>query len=155
MNLLTWLTTQAAGLGLETDNKAGETMTFFINGVEAGFKIKHCTTPLVVRFKTGRVKATPKAVLLLAKYGFQKRDLIARYRAGNWSEVTVAQSRRNQLALANGSKVLAWYRLVEKIWLESIPYLQRKHLPTIWIETSSVNEVGVREVTTIFCSEDW
>ena len=130
-------------------------MTFRINGIDLDFKNKTCKTLVVVRFKTGRVKATPKAVLLLAKYGFQKQDLIARHRAGDWGDVSDAQSRRNELALANGSKVLAWYRLVEKVWLESIPYSQRKHLPTIWIETSSVNEVGIRAVTTIFCSEDW
>ena len=130
-------------------------MTFRINGIEPDFQGKPGKKLLVTRFKTGRVKASPKAVSLLAKYGFLKQDLIARYKAGDWSEVTVAQSRRNQLALANGSKVLAWYRLVERIWLESIPYSQRKHLPTIWIETSSVNEIGIREVTTVFCSEDW
>ena len=130
-------------------------MTFRINGIEPDFQKKPSKKLLVARFKTGRVKATPKAVSLLAKYGFQKQDLIARYRAGNWSEVTVAQSRRNELALANGSKVLAWYRLVEKIWLESIPYSQRKNLPTVWIETRAINSFGVREVTTIFCSEDW
>ena len=130
-------------------------MTFRINGIEPDFQKKPSKKLLLARFKTGRVKATPKAVSLLAKYGFQKQDLIARYRAGNWSEVTVAQSRRNELALANGSKVLAWYRLVEKIWLESIPNSQRKNLPTVWIETSAINSFGVREVTTIFCSEDW
>ena len=130
-------------------------MTFRINGIEPNFKKMPCKKLLVARFKTGRVKATPKAVSLLAKYGFQKQDLIAQYRAGNWSEVTVAQSRRNELALMDGSKVFAWYRLVENIWLASIPYSQRKHLPTVWIETSAVNSVGVREVTTIFCSEDW
>ena len=130
-------------------------MTFRINGIELDFKNKTCKAPVVVRFSSGEMKATPKAMSLIAKHGFQKQDLIARYRAGDWGDVSDAQSRRNELALANGSKVLAWYRLVEKIWLESIPYSQRKHLPTIWIETSSVNEVGIREVTTIFCSEDW
>ena len=130
-------------------------MTFRINGVELDFQQKPCKKLLVSRFKTGRVKATPKAVSLLAKYGFQKQDLIAQYRAGNWSEVTVAQSRRNELALMDGSKILAWYRLLERTWLDSIPYSQRKNLPTVWIETSAVNSVGVREVTTIFCSEDW
>ena len=130
-------------------------MTFRINGIEPDFKKKPSKKLLVTRFKTGRVNATPKAVSLLAKYGFQKQDLIARYRAGDWCEVTIAQSRRNELALANGSKVFAWYRLVERTWLDSIPYSQRKHLPTVWIETSSVNEVGIRAMTTIFCSEDW
>ena len=130
-------------------------MTFGINGIELDFKNKTCKTPVVVRFTSGQVKATPKAALLIAKHGFHQQALIARHRAGDWGDVSAAQSRRNELALANGSKVLAWYRLVEKIWLESIPYSQRKHLPTIWIETSSVNEVGIRAVTTIFCSEDW
>ena len=110
--------------------------------------------PLGVRFKTGRVKATPKARLLLAKYGFQKQDLIARYRTGDWSDVPDAQSRRNELALTDGSKVFAWYRLVERTWLKSTPYSQHKHLPTVWIETSSMNSVGTRAATTIFCAED-
>ena len=130
-------------------------MTFRINGIELDFKNKTCKTPVVVRFSSGEVKASPKAALLIAKHGFYQQAFIARHRAGDWGDVSEAQSRRNELALANGSKVLTWYRLVEKIWLESIPYSQRKHLPTVWIETSSVNEVGVREVTTIFCSEEW
>ena len=130
-------------------------MTFRLNGIEPDFKNKTCKTPVVVRFSSGEMKATPKAMSLIAKHGFHQQALIARHRAGDWGDVSDAQSRRNELALANGSRVLAWYRLVEKIWLASIPYSQRKHLPTIWIETSSVNEVGVRAVTTIFCSEDW
>ena len=130
-------------------------MTFQINGSEPDFKNKPRLKPLVVRYKTGRIKTSAKAASLLAKYGFHQRDLIARYRAGDWSEVTIAQSRRNELALVNGSTVLAWYQLIEKIWLESIPYSQRKNLPTVWIETSAINSFGVREVTTIFCSEDW
>ena len=130
-------------------------MTFRINGIELDFKNKTCKAPVVVRFNSGVVKATPKAALLIAKHGFHQQALIARHHAGDWGDVSDAQSRRNELALANGSRVLAWYRLVEKIWLESVPCSQRKHLPTIWIETSSINEVGIREVTTIFCSEDW
>ena len=130
-------------------------MTFRINGIELDFKKKACKAPVVVRFSSGEMKATPKAMSLIAKHGFHQQALIARHLAGDWGDVSSAQSRRNELALVNGSKVLAWYRLVEKIWLESIPYSQRKHLPTIWIETSSVNEVGIREVTTIFFSEDW
>lgn len=130
-------------------------MTFRINGIELDFKNKTCKAPVVVRFGSGEIKTTPKAMSLVAKHGFYQQALIARHLAGDWGDVSDAQSRHNELALTNGSKVLAWYRLVEKIWLESIPYLQRKHLPTIWIETSSVNEVGIRAVTTIFCSEDW
>ena len=130
-------------------------MTFRINGIELDFKNKTCKTPVVIRFSSGEIKTTPKAMSLIAKHGFHQQALIARHHAGIWKDVSDAQSRRNELALANGSKVLAWYRLVERTWLESIPYSQRKHLPTIWIETSSVNEVGIRAVTTIFCSEDW
>ena len=130
-------------------------MTFRINGIELDFKNKTCKAPVVVRFNSGVVKATPKAALLIAKHGFHQQALIARHLAGDWGDVLDAQSRRNELALLKGTRVLAWYRLVERTWLESIPYSQRKHLPTIWIETSSVNEVGIREVTTIFCSEDW
>ena len=130
-------------------------MTFRINGNELDFKNKTCKTPVVVRFNSAEVKATPKAALLIAKHSFHQQALIERHHAGDWGDVSDAQSRRNELALADGSKVFAWYRLVENIWLPSIPYSQRKNLPTIWIETSAVNSVGVRKVTTIFCSEDW
>ena len=130
-------------------------MTFRINGIEPDFQKRPSRKLLLARFKTGRINATPKAMSLLAKYGFQKQDLIARYRAGDWSDVPVAQLRRNELALIDGSKLLVWYRLLEPTWLESIPYLQRKNLPTVWIETTAINSFGVREVTTIFCSEDW
>ena len=130
-------------------------MTFRINGIELDFKNKTCKAPVVVRLSSAEMKLTPKAISLIAKHGFHQQALIARHHAGIWKDVSDAQSRRNELALADGSKVFAWYRLVENIWLESISYSQRKNLPTIWIETSSVNEVGIREVTTIFCSEDW
>ena len=130
-------------------------MTFRINGIELDFKKKACRAPVVVRFSSGEMKVTPKAMSLIAKHGFHQQALIARHRAGDWGDVSDAQSRRNELALVNGSKVFAWYRLVEKIWLESIPNSQRKHLPTVWIEASAINSFGVREVTTIFCSEDW
>ena len=129
-------------------------MTFQINGSEPDFKKKPCLKPLVVRFKTGRVKATPKAASLLAKYGFKKQDLIARYRVGDWNDVPVAQLRNNELALIEGSKVLAWYRLVQSTWLESVPYSQRKHLPTVWLETTPVNSAGIRTATTIYCFDD-
>ena len=130
-------------------------MTFRINGIEPDFKNKTCKTPVVIRFSSVEMNSTPKAMSLIAKHGFHQRDLVARYRAGEWSDVSAAQSRRNELALIEGSKVFAWYCLVESIWLESIPYSQRKNLPTVWIETSAINSFGVREVTTIFCSEDW
>ena len=130
-------------------------MTFRINGIELDFKNKTCKTPAVVRFSSGEIKTTPKAMSLIAKHGFHQQALIARHRAGDWGDVSDAQSRRNELALIDGSKLLAWYRLLEPTWLESVPYSQQKSLPTVWIETSSVNEVGIREVTTIFCSEDW
>ena len=129
-------------------------MTFRINGIEPDFQKKPSKKLLVVRFKTGRVNATPKSMSLLAKYGFQKQDLIARYRAGDWSDVPVAQLRRNELALIDGSKLLAWYRLLEPTWLESVPYSQQKSLPTVWIETSAINNCGNRNTTTVFCSDD-
>lgn len=130
-------------------------MTFRINGIELDFKNKNCKTPVVVRFSSGEIKTTPKAMSLIAKHGFHQRDLVARYRAGEWSDVSAAQSRRNELALIEGSKVFAWYCLVESTWLKSIPHSQRKHLPTVWIETSAVNSAGVRDTSTIFCSDDW
>ena len=130
-------------------------MTFRINGIELDFKNKTCKTPVVVRFNSGEIKTTPKAMSLIVKHGFHQQALIARHHAGIWKDVSDAQSRRNELALANGSKVLAWYCLVESTWLKSIPHSQRKHLPTVWIETSAVNSAGVRDTTTIFCSEDW
>ena len=129
-------------------------MAFRINGIELDFKNKTCKAPAVVRFCSGEIKTTPKAMSLLAKYGFQKQDLIARYRAGDWSDVPVAQLRRNELALIDGSKLLAWYRLLEPTWLESIPYSQQKSLPTVWIETSAINNCGNRNTTTVFCSDD-
>ena len=129
-------------------------MTFRINGIELDFKNKTCKTPVVVRFNSGEVKATPKAVLLIAKHGFYQQALIARHLAGDWGDVSDAQSRRNELALIDGSKLLAWYRLLEPTWLESVPYSQQKSLPTVWIETSAINNCGNRNTTTVFCSDD-
>ena len=107
------------------------------------------------RFALGQVVATPGALALLQRTGRSAASLCARHMHGDWGDTCEDDAALNELALINGSKVFAWYRLVENIWLASIPYSQRKNLPTIWIETSSVNEVGIREVTTIFCSDDW
>ena len=107
------------------------------------------------RFELGRIVATPPALVRLAKHGFNADELSARHHSGDWGDVSEPDARRNEQALTSGSRLLSVFRLVEKMWLQSMPRTERSRLPTIWIETSAANQSGNRESTTILCPEDW
>lgn len=107
------------------------------------------------RFEIGQMVATPQALERLAKHGFNVNALTARHHSGDWGDISKPDARRNEQALNSGSRLLSVYRLVEKMWLQSMPRTERSRLPTIWIETSAANESGVRESTTILRPEDW
>lgn len=125
------------------------------NGGDVLSQLKARRTATEKRFELGQMVATPPALVRLAKHGFNVDDLIARHHSGDWGDVSEPDARRNEQALTSGLRLLSVYRLVEKMWLQSMPRTEQSSLPTIWIETSAANEFGLRESTTILCPEDW
>ena len=130
-------------------------MTHHTNGGDVLSQLRARRTATEKRFELGQMVATPPALERLAKHGFNVADLIARHHSGDWCDVSLAEARRNEQALISGARLLSVYRLVEKMWLQSMPRSERSRLPTIWIATSAANESGHRESTTILCPEDW
>ena len=124
------------------------------NGGDVLSKLRARDTATEKRFELGQIVATPSALARLAKHGFNVDDLIARHHSGDWGDVSEPDARRNEQALTSGSRLLSVYRLVEKMWLQSVPRTERSRLPTIWIETNAANESGLRDATTILCPED-
>ena len=130
-------------------------MTHQTNGGDVLSQLRARRTATAKRFELGQIVATPPALVRLAKHGFNADELIARHHSGDWGDVSEPDARRNEQALTSGSRLLSVYRLVEKMWLQSMPRTERSRLPTIWIETSAASESGHREFTTILCPEDW
>lgn len=131
------------------------TMTHHTNSGDVFSQLRVRKAATSKRFELGQIVTTPPALVRLAKHGFNDDTLIARHHSGDWGDVSPAEARRNEQALNSGARLLSVYRLVEKMWLQSVPRTERSRLPTIWIETSAANESGVRESTTILCPEDW
>ncbi len=130
-------------------------MTHPTNGGDVLSQLRAQRAATEKRFDLGQIVATHPALARLAKHGFTADDLIARHHSGDWGDVSEPDARRNEQALGSGSRLLSVYRLVEKVWLQSVPRTERSRLPTIWIQTNAVNESGLRESTTILCPEDW
>ena len=130
-------------------------MTHHTNGGDVLSQLRARRAATTNRFELGQIVAMPPALVRLAKHGFNVADLIARHHSGDWGDVSPAEARRNEQALISGARLLSGYRLVEKMWLQSMPRTERSRLPTIWIETSAASESGHREFTTIQCPEDW
>ena len=130
-------------------------MTHHTNGGDVLSQLRTQRTANGKRFELGQIVATPPALARLAKHGFNADDLIARHHSGDWGDVSEPDARRNERALSSGARLLSAYRLVEKMWLQSVPRTERSRLPTIWIQTNAANESGLRDATTILCPEDW
>ncbi|MDF3116595.1 hypothetical protein KPA94_24530 [Burkholderia semiarida] len=71
-------------------------------------------------FPIGRVLATPGAIDLLDRTGTNANDLLQRHLRGDWGVVCSADARVNNLAIANGTRILSAYELGirrEKLWV--------------------------------------
>ena len=130
-------------------------MTHQTNGGEVLSQLRARRTATEKRFELGQIVATPPALVRLAKHGFNADELSARHHSGDWGDVSEPDARRNEQALTSGSRLLSVFRLVKKIWLQSMPRTERSRLPTIWIETTAANDTNIRAATTILCPEDW
>jgi hypothetical protein len=136
-------------------NSKEKTMTHHTNRGDLLSQLRARKTATEKRFELGQIVATPQALERLAKHGFSANDLIARHHSGDWGDISEQDARKNEQALSSGLRLLSTYRLVEKIWLQSMSRTERSRLPTIWIETSAANESGHRESTTLLLPEDY
>jgi hypothetical protein len=136
-------------------NKMKTTMTHHTNSGDVFSQLRARQAATLKRFEIGQIVVMPPALERLAKHGFNVADLIARHHSGDWGDVSPAEARRNAQALISGARLLSVYRLVKKMWLQSMPRTERSRLPTIWIETTAANDTNIRAATTILCPEDW
>ena len=131
------------------------TMTHHTNSGDVLSQLRARRAATSKRFELGQIVAMPPALVRLAKHGFNVADLIARHHSGDWGDVSPPDARRNEQALISGARLLSVYRLVQKMWVHTMPRTERSRLPTIWIETTAANESNVRAATTILRPEDW
>lgn len=70
-------------------------------------------------FRLGRLAATPGALDALEQSGQQPAHFLARHAAGDWGEVCAEDRRLNDLAVADGSRLLSAYHTAKgvKLWV--------------------------------------
>lgn len=78
------------------------------------------STPLVARFSSGKVVATPGALEALQKADVSLELFLARHLHGDWGEMDATDKTANDLALQNGSRLLSAYDLPRtgaRLWI--------------------------------------
>ncbi len=70
-------------------------------------------------FTLGKLVATPGALAKLAEAGELPREFLVRHAAGDWGQVDAEDWRANDVAIAEGTRLLSAYRLASgvKIWI--------------------------------------
>jgi hypothetical protein len=107
------------------------------------------------KFALGQVVATPGALRLLEKHQSNPLILLNRHVHGDGGDLCVDDAKLNALALTDGSRIFAVYRLASPEVLAATPRNRRDRLPTIWIITDAADDAGVRCVTTMLLPEDY
>ena len=107
------------------------------------------------RFALGDVVATPGALALLQATGRSAASLLARHMHGDFGDTCRDDAALNELAIADGSRIMSVYRLVDAEKLKETSKQKRTDLPTVWIITDGTNEDGKRECTTLLLPEDY
>lgn len=102
------------------------------------------------RFALGQIVATPGALALLERTGFSVVALIARHVHGDFGDCDLEDSATNEMAVAEGMRILSVYRLVDAEWLAATPRDKRAALPTVWTITE-----WDRSVTTLLLPEEY
>ena len=118
------------------------------------------TTPTIIysntaRFPLGQIVATPGALQLLQETGFSAAALLARHLQNDWGDLCKDDAALNAMALADGSRIMSVYRLVDAEKLKATPRSKRADLPTVWAITDATNEDGKREYTTLLLPGDY
>ena len=106
-------------------------------------------------FELGQVVATPGALAVLQATGRSAASLLARHMHGDFGDTCRDDAALNELAIADGSRIMSVYRLVDAEKLKATPKQKRTDLPTVWIITDGTNDAGKREYTTLLLPEDY
>jgi hypothetical protein len=96
-----------------------------------------------IRFKPGRVLATPGAIEALESSGQSLWHYLALHLSGNWGVVDDEDKAANEEALKDGSRLLSAYLLDDAA--------QTK----IWVLTEAADENGNREATTALLPDEY
>jgi hypothetical protein len=70
-------------------------------------------------FVLGKLGCTPAALVKLEEAGQTPMEFLARHAAGDWGQVAEEDRRANDVAIAEGTRLLSAYRLdtAVKIWI--------------------------------------
>ena len=93
------------------------------------------------KFSLGQVVATPDALKAIQEAGQTPDFFLDRHVQGDWGEVESFDSRVNNQALVDGSRILSAYRTLKNV--------------RIWIITEAEGDNGKREATTILMPEQY
>jgi hypothetical protein len=72
-----------------------------------------------MKFRLGKIVATPGALQALEEAGQSALDFVSRHARGDWGEVDAEDKRANEDALRDGDRILSAYRtkLGERVWV--------------------------------------
>ena len=93
------------------------------------------------KFPLGHIVATPDALKAIEDAGQTPDFFLDRHVQGDWGEVDDGDSRANDQALVDGSRILSAYRTLKNV--------------RIWIITEAEGDNGKREATTILMPEQY
>jgi len=96
-----------------------------------------------IRFKPGRVLATPGAIEALERSGQSIWVYLSRHLAGDWGVVDDEDKQANEEALKDGSRLLSAYLLDDA------------EQTKIWIITEAADDTGNREATTALLPDEY
>ena len=93
------------------------------------------------KFSLGQVVATPDALKAIQEAGQTPAFFLDRHVQGDWGEVGSFDSRANDQALVDGSRILSAYRTLKNV--------------RVWIITEAEGDDGKRAATTILMPEQY
>jgi hypothetical protein len=109
----------------------------------------------IKNFSLGQILATPNALALMQKHAVSPLELIARQARCDWGDCCADDAALNELALADGSRLMSVYRLVSDKVLSATGHEKRSELPTVWVITNAQDASGVRDCTTLLLPDDY
>jgi len=94
------------------------------------------------RFDLGQLLTTPGALATSERHGFNLLTLMARHAGGDWGDIPAEDQGLNELALADGSRLLSVYG-------------DSGSDACLWIITEAVGDAGRRAATTILRPDEY
>jgi hypothetical protein len=107
------------------------------------------------KFSPGQVVATPGALALMERTKTNPALLLVRHLHRDWGDVCAEDRALNDQALIDGSRLMSVYRLASSKTLAATPIRKRSELPTVWIITEAVGDVGKRASTCLLLPEEY